>query len=197
MEFADVLNGAPAPISATSLDPYGQLVKMLLPRAQSIAIYDRMGVARLGSATASTTRELHRLVQETPSRELTTGASRGRLRRAPGRRAVGLRVRASRHFRGIARRRRHLISRERAAEPRPYSLVQGLLRPAIECLERELASQYSIGDLQRNLIVRDRDLELLLGAAHDEAASARFHRRFRHGWCRVAWIISGAASARC
>ena len=27
------------------LDPYGQLVKMLLPRAQSIVIYDRMGVA--------------------------------------------------------------------------------------------------------------------------------------------------------
>jgi len=26
-----------------------------------------------------------------------------------------------------------------------------------------------IGDLQRNLVVRDRDLELLLGAAHDEA----------------------------
>jgi diguanylate cyclase (GGDEF)-like protein len=45
-----------------------------------------------------------------------------------------------------------------------------LLRPALECLTRELASQYSIGDLQRSLLVRDRDLELLLGAAHDEAA---------------------------
>src|SRR5262245_58739384 len=29
---------------STSLDPYGQLVKMLMPRALCIAIYDRMGV---------------------------------------------------------------------------------------------------------------------------------------------------------
>ena len=44
MYNALALNDAPASFSATSLDPYGQLVKMLLPRAQSIVIYDRMGV---------------------------------------------------------------------------------------------------------------------------------------------------------
>jgi diguanylate cyclase (GGDEF)-like protein len=49
--------------------------------------------------------------------------------------------------------------------------VHALLRPALECLERELASQSSIDDLQRSLLVRDRDLELLLGAAQDEAAN--------------------------
>ena len=47
--------------------------------------------------------------------------------------------------------------------------MQGLLRPALECLERELASQSSIGGLQRDLVVRDRDLELLLGTAQEEA----------------------------
>ena len=57
-------------------------------------------------------------------------------------------------------------------DSRPISLVQGLLRPALECLQRELGAQYSIGDLQRSLMVRDRDLELLLGAAHEEAAGA-------------------------
>src|SRR5690606_18636210 len=44
MNLAQALEGEPALISATSLDPYGQLVKMLLPRAQAIAIYDRMGL---------------------------------------------------------------------------------------------------------------------------------------------------------
>ena len=44
MQLAVALDGAPAPIGATTFDPYGQLVKMLLPRAQSIAIYDRMGL---------------------------------------------------------------------------------------------------------------------------------------------------------
>ena len=45
------------------------------------------------------------------------------------------------------------------------------MRPALQCLQRELASQSSIGDLQRSLSVRDRDLELLLGATQDEAAN--------------------------
>jgi len=64
-----------------------------------------------------------------------------------------------------------VVSREsqQQKEARPFTLVQGLLRPAFECLERELAAQYCIGDLQQNLLVRDRDLELLLGAAQDEA----------------------------
>ena len=31
---------------STSLDPYGQLMKMLMPRALCIAIYDRMEIGR-------------------------------------------------------------------------------------------------------------------------------------------------------
>jgi diguanylate cyclase (GGDEF)-like protein len=61
-----------------------------------------------------------------------------------------------------------LVSRE-SREPRTFSLVHGLLRPALECLQRELSAQSSIGDLQRSLVVRDRDLELLLGAAQQES----------------------------
>ena len=44
MEPAYALSDAPKPISATSLDPYGQLLRMLLPRAQSIVFCDRAGV---------------------------------------------------------------------------------------------------------------------------------------------------------
>jgi len=50
--------------------------------------------------------------------------------------------------------------------------VQAMLRPVLQCLERELASQNCIGDLQRSLVTRDRDFELLLGAAQDEATGA-------------------------
>lgn len=50
--------------------------------------------------------------------------------------------------------------------------VQAMLRPILQCLERELASQTSIGDLQRSLVTRERDFELLLGAAQDEAVGA-------------------------
>ena len=170
MQLAVALDGAPSPIGATSLDPYGQLVKMLLPRAQSIAIYDRMGLpVWLNDGLDSP--ELHRVVQDALAQDLSaSGAGDGfaepvdrdhcayvfLLRESESQLigAVGVVCRESRQ----------------GADPRPFALVQGLLRPALECLQRELVAQYSIGDLQRSLLVRDRDLELLLGAAHDEAA---------------------------
>lgn len=169
MQLAVALDGAPAPIGATTFDPYGQLVKMLLPRAQSIAIYDRMGLpVWLNDGLDSP--ELHRILQDALAQELgASGAGEGFaepidrdhcayvfLLRDPDARmigAIGIICRESRQ----------------GGDPRPFALVQGLLRPALECLQRELNSQYSIGDLQRSLMVRDRDLELLLGAAQQDA----------------------------
>jgi len=169
MQLAVALDGAPAPIGATTFDPYGQLVKMLLPRAQSIAIYDRMGLpVWLNDGLDSP--ELHRVLQDALAQDLgACGAGEGFaepidrdhsayvfLLRDPDARLIG----------GVG-----IICREsrQGNDPRPFALVQGLLRPALECLQRELNSQYSIGDLQRSLMVRDRDLELLLGAAQHDA----------------------------
>ena len=171
MQPAEALDGAPAPLGATTFDPYGQLMKMLLPRAQSIAIYDRMGLpVWLNDGLDSP--ELHRVLQDALAQDLgASGCGDGYaesidrdhcayvfLLRGPDARligAVGIVCRESRQ----------------GNDPRPFALVQGLLRPALECLQRELSAQYSIGDLQRSLMVRDRDLELLLGAAQDEAAA--------------------------
>ena len=172
MHLAVALDGAPAPIGGTTFDPYGQLVKMLLPRAQSIAIYDRMGLpVWLNDGLDSP--ELHRILQEALTQEMSqAGAEDGYaesvdrdhcayvfLLRDPQDQligAVGVLCRESRQ----------------GSDPRPFQLVHGLLRPALECLQRELVSQYCIGDLQRSLMVRDRDLELVLGAAQGEAAAS-------------------------
>jgi diguanylate cyclase (GGDEF)-like protein len=169
MQLAVALDGAPAPIGATTLDPYGQLVKMLLPRAQSIAIYDRMGLP-VWLNDGLDCPDLHRVLQDALTEDLgASGAADGFaepidrdhcayvfLLRDPDARLVG----------AIG-----LVCREarQGGDPRPFALVQGLLRPALECLQRELTAQHSIGDLQRSLMVRDRDLELLLGAAQHEA----------------------------
>jgi len=170
MQLAVALDEAPAPLGATTLDPYGQLVKMLLPRAQSIAIYDRVGLpVWLNDGLDSP--ELHRVLQDALATELSAeGSGEGfseavdhdhcayvfMLRDADAQLigAVGIVCRESRQ----------------GADPRPFQLVHGLLRPALQCLQRELCAQYSIGDLQRSLMVRDRDLELLLGATQDEAS---------------------------
>ncbi len=168
MQLAETLDDATAPISFTSLDPYGQLIKMLMPRAQSIAIYDRIGLP-VWLNDGLDAPELHRLLQETLSREVGEDSHREGFTEAVD----------SEHSAHIFMLRDAcsallgcvgIISRESSqrGEARPFSLVQGLLRPALECLTRELGAQHSIGDLQRSLLTRDRDLELLLGVAQGD-----------------------------
>src|SRR5688572_20219314 len=70
MQMAAAFGDAPAPLSGTSLDPYGQLIRMLMPRAQSIAIYDRMGVP-VWLSEGHDVPELHRLIQDALQGELT------------------------------------------------------------------------------------------------------------------------------
>ncbi len=169
MQIIEALADAPAPISVTSLDPYGQLIKMLMPRAQSIAIYDRMGLpVWLNDGLESS--ELHRLIQETLARQLGDAPAEDGFTESVDR-DHSAHVFLLRDAGGGLLGTVGILSRESPSrgEARPFSLVQGLLRPALECLQRELAAQYSIGDLQRSLLTRDRDLELLLGAAQGDA----------------------------
>jgi diguanylate cyclase (GGDEF)-like protein len=166
MQLAETLDGATAPISFTSLDPYGQLIKMLMPRAQSIAIYDRMGLP-VWLNDGLDAPELHGLLLDTLTREIGEDSRREGFTEAVdsdhSAHIFMLRDACSELLGCVG-----IISRESSqrGEARPFSLVQGLLRPALECLTRELGSQHSIGDLQRTLMTRDRDLELLLGVAH-------------------------------
>ena len=172
MQPAVALDGAPSPIGATSLDPYGQLVKMLLPRAQSIAIYDRMGQpVWLNDGLDSP--ELHRVLEDALTKDLSaSGAGEGFAESIDRHHCayVFLLRQSERQLIGAV----GIVCREsrQSADRRPFALVQGLLRPALECLQREMVAQYSIGDLQRSLQVRDRDLELLLGGEQDEATGS-------------------------
>jgi diguanylate cyclase (GGDEF)-like protein len=172
MQPAEALNDTPLPIGATSLDPYGQLIKMLMPRAQSIAIYDRMGLP-VWMSDGQESPELQGLMQEALSRELAPAEGSDGFSEATDRDHAAY-VFMMRDEDGGLLGAVGLISRESGSrgEARPFPLVQGLLRPALVCLQRELGSQYNIGDLQRSLRLRDRDLELLLGAAQQEAQSA-------------------------
>jgi len=167
MQTAAALGDAPAPIGATSLDPYGQLIRMLMPRAHSIAIYDRMGVP-VWLSEGQDVPELHRLIQDALTGELSEDEQRDGFSEVDPDHAAY--VFMMRDANGRLSGALGLICRESSqrSEARPFSLVRSLLRPALECLQRELGAQYSIGDLQRSLRVRDRDLDLLLGATQDD-----------------------------
>jgi diguanylate cyclase (GGDEF)-like protein len=155
-------------MGATSLDPYGQLIRMLMPRAHAIAIYDRMGVP-VWLSEGQDVPELHRLMQDALTGELSEQEQRDGFSEATDRDRAAY-VFLMRDASGGLSGAIGLICRESSqrGEARPFSLVRGLLRPVLECLQRELGAQYSIGDLQRSLRVRDRDLDLLLGATQDE-----------------------------
>jgi diguanylate cyclase (GGDEF)-like protein len=165
---AEILSDMSVALSGTSLDPYGQLLKMLLPRAHTIVIYDRLGDT-LWSSEDNDVTDLQALLQRVLAAE---EADPGRIGAGLAEPLPGEQIAyffMLRDDAGVMLGNVAMVSRESNREPRPFSLVQGLLRPALHCLERELASQFSIGDLQRSLVVRDRDLELLLGAAQEES----------------------------
>ena len=157
-----------AEVSTTSLDPYGQLIKLLMPRALTIAIYDRNGVP-LWVADGAENPELQEFAQEVAAQIEELGEQ--------GRTKGG----AAREWNGesayiFAMRDSHsnvigligVISPDTASGARPFGIVQGLLRPALEVLARELTAQYNIDDLQRSLSARDGDLELLLSTASSD-----------------------------
>jgi diguanylate cyclase (GGDEF)-like protein len=165
MVTAAVLPPSETQTPQTSLDPYGQLIKMLMPRALGIAIYDRMGVP-LWLSDGCESQDLLQLIEEAlaVARQTDGGAESDALLRSWGGDPAYvfiLRDDARRLLGAVA------VSNRDAGtgSPRPVSLVQSLLRPALAVLARELANQYSLGDLQRTLATRDGDLELLIDAS--------------------------------
>jgi diguanylate cyclase (GGDEF)-like protein len=158
---------------STSLDPYGQLVKMLMPRASCIAIYDRNSVP-LWLSDGCDGPDLPHLIEEAlnaaQSDDPDPDEHDGFARSWSGDTAYVFILRDSDRLLGAL----GVSCQDGSGGARPFSLVQGLLRPALQVLSRELISQYHIGDLPpaADTKTRDSDLELLLDASVPEDASS-------------------------
>lgn len=164
---------------STSLDPYGQLIKMLLPRALCIAIYDQTATPLWLSDDCGGP-DLPQLAEEALSsaRSGTDPNQRdGFARSWDGETAYVFILRDGTHLLGAV-----ALSCRDSGTARPFSLLVGLLRPALQVLGRELINQYSIGDLQKNLSSRDGDLALLLAASggSEESGSDDFEQLLRN-----------------
>jgi diguanylate cyclase (GGDEF)-like protein len=151
---------------STSLDPYGQLVKMLMPRALCIAIYDRMGVP-LWLSDGCDGPDLLQLVEEslTAARadQHDPGEREGFARTWDGETETAY-VFILRDGASLLGALAVSVQDSSSSGARPFSLVQGLVRPVLQVLSRELVSQYSVGDTRKDLRVPQEDLELLLDA---------------------------------
>lgn len=166
---------------STSLDPYGQLLKMLMPRAQCISIHDRMGLP-LWMSDGCDSNDLLQLVEEglnSARNGSLDGSERdGFARSWSGDSAYVFLLRDGTNLLGAVA----LSCPDPNTGARPFTLLFGLLRPALQVLTRELINQFSIDDLQKNLSLRDGDLELLLDASGsaDSTHGDDFHQLLRN-----------------
>jgi diguanylate cyclase (GGDEF)-like protein len=153
---------------STSLDPYGQLVKMLMPRASCIAIYDRTSTP-LWLSDGCDGPDLTHLMEEALNAanngdadpEEREGFARSWTRDT----AYVFILRDGATLLGAL----GVSCQDSSGGARPFSLMQGLLRPALQVLSRELSSQYTVGFMrEEQATVRDADLDLLLDASVPE-----------------------------
>lgn len=143
------------------LEPYAQLVKSLLPRADAISVFDAEGWLRwttestAGPDLPNAIQELLPYVAEKPAE-------------------VGRRVQLDGedypHYLWWLRNDEGVflavvaVSTRKAVdgEQSTFEFVSQLVRPAMECLRRELMTQSALLSMHDSLSARDKDVELLL-----------------------------------
>lgn len=164
----DVRDDTSQPAGA-GLDPYAQLLKMLVPRSREIAIYGGTGRA-LWLSGGQDDPDMHALAVEAlnspPTKPFDVD---GYAQTGDGVALYVFRLRdlAGRPLAAVT------IKVPNGGESRPYALVLSLVRPALECLGREVNMRVSLGALNRDLTSRDEDLELLLDVAREERGAGR------------------------
>ncbi len=147
-----------------ALEPYAQLIKSLMPRAEAISVFDSGSWLRWTSEsmTGPDLPEAVRLVQAEAEADV---ALQGRILHLVGEEFPvylwWLRDDAGRFLASIAISTRKNVEGEQGT----FGWVNSFVRPAIECLRRELVAQSSILDLHHSLSARDKDVDLLMSVS--------------------------------
>jgi diguanylate cyclase (GGDEF)-like protein len=142
-----------------SFEPYAQLVISQLPRAASVTLFDAKGELRW-STDPTTGPDLVSLIEETLGVADRGSESHGELKMLAGGLPVyvcWLKSDAGHPIAILA-----IACRAADTEARSFALVHALLRPALECLRRDLLARAAIFDLGHRVTSLDKDLELLL-----------------------------------
>ena len=181
-----------------SFEPYVQLIRSALPRASSVALFDTKGDLRWSNET-TTGPDLLDVVDDALTKARAVPDSAGQLRVLAGNLPVylcWLRDDSARLLAVLA-----VVCRptsEQDGDVRSFSFAYALLRPALECLRRDLMSRVAIDVLNRTVTALDKDLELLLadGAAEhrstdDEADDLKgiLQQATEHVRCATAALI--------
>ncbi|HWG76158.1 MAG TPA: GGDEF domain-containing protein [Steroidobacteraceae bacterium] len=157
-------------VAWTSLEPYVQVLRALLPRISHLSVFNASGELHWSSEMAVDP-ELMSLLPETLQAAENEPTSPGQQRMAGHEQAYFFWLRrddgvpSAAPFAVVA-----IGCRPGGAEGdrRSFSFVHALVKPAIECLRRELMAREEILTLHTSLLEQDSDLEMLLSVSGSE-----------------------------
>jgi len=164
-------NAAESPAADASFDPYDRLLRMLMPSLRGVVVHD--GYSNLvWSSDDWDFEDEPQVIKDAIANALSDSAD------FPG---VARTIDADRVVYAFAVRGEHidilgvvsLVARLPGTqlEPRPLVKIRQLVQPALECLRRELTLRAKLGSSERDLGIRERDLELMMEISSNQSAS--------------------------
>ena len=159
------------PAADASFDPYGRLLRMLMPSLRGVVVHDGFSNLVWASDEWDLADEPD-IIKEAIANALSDPAEfAGSVRTLDADRAIYSFAVRGEHIEllGVV----SLIARLSGTqtEARPLQTVRQLVQPALECLRRELTLRSKLGSRERDLNVRERDLDLMLEISSHQSAS--------------------------
>src|ERR1700729_3371175 len=158
--------------AVASFDPYGRLLRMLMPSLRGVVVHDGYSNFVWASADCDLSDEPE-LINDAIANALSDSTE------FPG---VARTIDADRVVYSFAVRGEHiellgvisLVVRLSGTqiEPRPLQTIRQLVQPALECLRREMGLRGKLGSSERDLNVKERDLELMMEITSNQAAAS-------------------------
>jgi diguanylate cyclase (GGDEF)-like protein len=161
------------PAADASFDPYGRLLRVLMPSLRGLVVHDGFSNLVWASDEWDLADESDVIKDAIANALSDTTEFAGVVRTLDADRAVYSFAIRGEHIEllGVV----SLIARLSGSqsEARPLQTVRQLVQPALECLRRELSLRTKLGSRERDLNVRERDLDLMMEiSSHQSAASS-------------------------
>ena len=177
----------------SGFEPYAQLCRSLLPGARDMSIFDVRGALRWSTHAAAAAAGLTPIVGSALAADAQAADSPGELHRLPG----GVPV----YVCWIRDDSQNLLAiatiacapdGEREAEARSFALAHASLKPALECLRRDLLARITIGRLKRVMAERAETRRSAADGTYDALTGLFTRPAFEH---RVRAAVAGTDSS--
>jgi diguanylate cyclase (GGDEF)-like protein len=165
-------NAVEIPATDASFEPYWRLLRMLMPSLRGMVVHD--GYSNL--VWAANERDLSdepQIINDAIANALSdTVEFPGVARILDARRAVYSFAVRGEHVELLGVVSLVVSLSGAKMELHPLHTVRPLIQPALECLRRELALRAKLGSSERDLSVKERDLELMMEISSNQAAGS-------------------------